>query len=105
MRLAKVQTSLAFLPAFTIFVVDRKTKVDNKEIAMQPKIRINIPTVFFFALSVVLAVLLLAGNKKAEKEKGYDSSSVMNRISYIQELALVKYNSRTITNSSTSTCR
>ncbi|WP_298652809.1 DUF4230 domain-containing protein [uncultured Proteiniphilum sp.] len=49
-------------------------------------------TVFFFILSVILAVLLLAGNKRAEKERGYDSSSVMNRISYIQELALVRYN-------------
>lgn len=49
-------------------------------------------TVFFFVLSVILAILLLAGNKKAEKERGYDSSSVMNRISYMQELALVRYN-------------
>lgn len=49
-------------------------------------------TVFFFVLSVILAILLLAGNKKAEKERGYDSSSVMNRISHIQELALVRYN-------------
>ncbi len=59
---------------------------------MSAKIRINILTVFFFILSVILAVLLLAGNKRAEKERGYDSSSVMNRISYIQELALVRYN-------------
>lgn len=50
------------------------------------------PTVFFFVLSVVLAILLVAGNKKAEEGRGYDSSSVMNRISYIQELALVRYN-------------
>jgi len=56
------------------------------------KIRINIPTVFFFVLSVILAILLLAGNKKVVKERGYDSSSVMNRISYMQELALVRYN-------------
>ncbi|WP_352422991.1 DUF4230 domain-containing protein [Proteiniphilum sp.] len=59
---------------------------------MNTKIRINILTVFFFVLSVILAILLLAGNKKAEKERGYDSSSVMNRISYMQELALVRYN-------------
>lgn len=56
------------------------------------RIRINILTVFFFVLSVILAILLLAGNKRAEKERGYDSSSVMNRISYMQELALVRYN-------------
>ncbi|RNC65506.1 DUF4230 domain-containing protein [Proteiniphilum sp. X52] len=49
-------------------------------------------TVFFFVLSVILSLLLLAGNKRAGKERGYDSSSVMNRISYIQELALVRYN-------------
>ncbi len=59
---------------------------------LSTKIRINIPTVFFFVLSVILAILLLAGNKKAERERGYDSSSVMNRISYMQELALVRYN-------------
>ncbi len=59
---------------------------------MSTKIRINILTVFFFVLSVILAILLLAGNKRAEKERRYDSSSVMNRISYIQELALVRYN-------------
>ncbi|MFA7494558.1 MAG: DUF4230 domain-containing protein [Proteiniphilum sp.] len=59
---------------------------------MDTKIRINIPTVFFFVLSVILAILLLAGNKKVVKERGYDSSSVMNRISYMQELALVRYN-------------
>lgn len=57
-----------------------------------PKVRINILTVFFFVLSVILAILLLAGNKRAERERGYDSSSVMNSISYIQELALVRYN-------------
>ena len=59
---------------------------------MNTKIRINILTVFFFVLSVILAILLLAGNKKAEKERGYDSSSVMSRITYLQELALVKHN-------------
>lgn len=56
------------------------------------QIRINILTVFFFVLSVILAILLVAGNKRAEKERGYDSSSVMNRITYMQELALVRYN-------------
>lgn len=56
------------------------------------KIKVNILTVFFFVLSVILALLLMAENKKTEREKGYDSSSVMNRISFIQELALVRYN-------------
>lgn len=59
---------------------------------MDTKIRVNILTVFFFVLSVILSILLISENKKAEKGKGYDSSSVMNRISYIQELALVRYN-------------
>lgn len=31
-------------------------------------------------------------NRANEKDQGYDSSSVMNRISYMQELALVRYN-------------
>ncbi len=49
-------------------------------------------TVFFFVLSVILSIMLMTANKKVGKERGYDSSSVMNRISYIQELALVRYN-------------
>ncbi|WP_294080015.1 DUF4230 domain-containing protein [Proteiniphilum sp. UBA5384] len=59
---------------------------------MHTKIRINILTVFFFVLSVILSIMLMTANKKVGKERGYDSSSVMNRISYIQELALVRYN-------------
>ncbi len=55
-------------------------------------LKISISTLFFSITTVILAVLLWASNRGSEKEEGYDSSSVMNRIAYMQELALVRYN-------------
>ena len=54
--------------------------------------KISIPTLFFFLTTVILAFTLLMTNKTSDKELGYDSSTVMSRISHIQELALVKHN-------------
>lgn len=54
--------------------------------------KITLPTLFFFLTTVILAVVLLVYNTGAEKERRYDSSTVMSRISYMQELALVKHN-------------
>lgn len=54
--------------------------------------KISISTLFFFLTTVILAILLLTKNTKSEEKGVYDSSSVMNRILYIQELALVRYN-------------
>jgi hypothetical protein len=54
--------------------------------------KITLSTLFFFLTTVILAIVLLVHNTGAEKERRYDSSTVMNRISYIQELALVKHN-------------
>jgi hypothetical protein len=54
--------------------------------------KITLSTLFFFLTTVILAVVLLVHNTGAEKERGYDSSTVMSRISYLQELALVKHN-------------
>lgn len=54
--------------------------------------KITLPTLFFFLTTVILAVVLLVYNTGAEKERRYDSSTVMRRISYMQELALVKHN-------------
>jgi len=54
--------------------------------------KITLPTLFFFLTTVILAIVLLVHNKGIEKERRYDSSTVMNRISYMQELALVKHN-------------
>ena len=54
--------------------------------------KITVPTPFFFLTTVILAVVLLVHNTGAEKERGYDSSTVMSRISHMQELALVKHN-------------
>ena len=54
--------------------------------------KISVSTLFFFLTTVILAVLLFVNNSKSDNERGYNSSSVMNRITYMQELALVKHN-------------
>ncbi len=54
--------------------------------------KITLPTLFFFLTTLILAILLLVNNSVVEKEKGYDSTTVLNRISHIRELALVKHN-------------
>lgn len=53
--------------------------------------KVSISTLFFFITTVILAVLLL-GHRANKNERGYDSSSVMNRVTYMQELALVQHN-------------
>ncbi len=58
----------------------------------QPAKKINKSTLFFLFTTVVLGVLLVVNITKQDKKRGYDSSSIMSRISYIQDLALVKYN-------------
>ncbi len=59
---------------------------------MRPGLKISISTLFFFLTTVILAILLLASKKSAGKGGGYDSSTVMSRVSYLQELALVQHN-------------
>ena len=59
---------------------------------MNNRLKINISTLFFFLTTVILAILLFVNNSRNEKERGYNSSSDMNRITYMQELALVKHN-------------
>ncbi len=54
--------------------------------------KISIPTLFFFITTLILAIVLLLRNSKQNYEPGYSSSTVMNRITNIQELALVKHN-------------
>lgn len=54
--------------------------------------RISISTLFFFLTTIILAVLLLTSRQKNEKGGAYDSSTVMQRITYLQELALVQHN-------------
>lgn len=63
-----------------------------KSIVMRPGLKISISTLFFFLTTVILAILLLASKKSAGKGGGYDSSTVMSRVSYLQELALVQHN-------------
>lgn len=54
--------------------------------------KINYSTLFFLFTTIVLAVALILSSRKDGKPRGYDSSSVLTRISYIQDLALVRYN-------------
>jgi hypothetical protein len=54
--------------------------------------KISIPTLFFFLTTVILALLLLGNKKAKEHVTEYDSTVVLNKISHIQELALVKHN-------------
>ncbi len=54
--------------------------------------KISILTLFFFLTTVVLSIILLFSNSRKAEEPGYSSSTVMNRITHIQELALVKHN-------------
>lgn len=53
---------------------------------------ISIPTIFFFLTTVILGFALLINNNKRADYHGYSSSTIMNRITHIQELALVKHN-------------
>ena len=52
----------------------------------------NITTLFFMATTILLVILLVVSLVKSDKTSRYDSTSVLNRIVYIQDLALVKYN-------------
>lgn len=54
--------------------------------------RINFVTIFFILTTLLLAILLITNLFSKDKEQGYDSSTVLNRVVPIQELALVKYN-------------
>ena len=57
-----------------------------------PVRKMSVSTLFFLLTTLILSFLLWMNNVKREGERGYDSSSVMSRITYLQELALVKHN-------------
>ncbi len=54
--------------------------------------RINFVTIFFILTTILLSIFLFTNYNSKDKELGYDSSSILNRVVPIQELALVKYN-------------
>lgn len=54
--------------------------------------RINFVTIFFILTTLLLAILLVTNLFSKDKEQGYDSTTILNRVVPIQELALVKYN-------------
>lgn len=53
---------------------------------------INIITIFFILTTLLLGILLVTNYLTKDKEQGYDSTAVLNRVVPIQELALIKYN-------------
>lgn len=53
---------------------------------------INFITIFFILTTLLLTILLISNNFTKDKEVGYDSTAVLNRVVPIQELALIKYN-------------
>lgn len=54
--------------------------------------RINFITIFFILTTLLLVVLLITNRQSKDAGLGYDSTTVLNRVVPIQELALVKYN-------------
>ena len=69
-----------------------RNKQKEKLVLSKSGLKISISTLFFFITTVILAILLWTSNRTSEKERGYNSSTVMNRITYMQELALVQHN-------------
>ena len=53
---------------------------------------INFITIFFILTTILLSILLVYNSPSKDKELGYDSTAILNRVVPIQELALVKYN-------------
>ena len=53
---------------------------------------INFITIFFILTTILLSILLVYNSSSKDKELGYDSTAILNRVVPIQELALVKYN-------------
>lgn len=49
----------------------------------------NYPAIFLLIVAIVLAFFLF---KKSNKQPRYDSSAIMEKIAYVKELSLVKYN-------------
>ena len=64
----------------------------EKQIKKRIWTRTNYLTIFFLVTTIVLSILLLVNRSKASKGEEYNSDSVLNRIVYLQELSLVKYN-------------
>lgn len=54
--------------------------------------RNNYITLFFIATTIILAIVLFANRTGNNKQRGYDTTTVLNRIVTVRELALVKYN-------------
>ncbi|MGV8963776.1 MAG: DUF4230 domain-containing protein [Candidatus Saccharimonadaceae bacterium] len=54
--------------------------------------KINFITIFFILTTLLLGILLVTNYLSKDKEQGYDSTAVLNRVVPIQELALIKYN-------------
>lgn len=79
----------SFYQYYDYFCEDEVAVWENENTCMR---KISVLTLFFFLTTFILALLLMLSNRDSEKEKGYDSTTVMTRIAHIGELALVKHN-------------
>ena len=59
---------------------------------MKKRRTVSYITIFFILTTLLLGILLISKTSSKEKEFGYDSTAILNRVVPIQELALVKYN-------------
>ena len=59
---------------------------------MKKRRTVSYITIFFILTTLLLGILLISKTSSKEKELGYDSTAILNRVVPIQELALVKYN-------------
>ncbi len=73
------------------FLTFKKSALKQSFVIIRKR-RISLVTLFFILTTLLLAILLITNIFTKEKEQGYDSSTVLNRVVPIQELALVKYN-------------
>lgn len=54
--------------------------------------RINFITIFFILTTLLLSFIIVLNYQSKDQKSGYDSTTILNRVMPIQELALVKYN-------------
>lgn len=54
--------------------------------------RINFITIFFILTTLLLSFIIVLNYQSKDQKSGYDSTTILNLVMPIQELALVKYN-------------
>ena len=54
--------------------------------------RVNFIPIFFILTTLLLSLIIVLNYQSKDQKSGYDSTTILNRVMPIQELALVKYN-------------